>query len=163
MRGLRAAIRGAAYPRPVLKAALLSLMMLVVPLCGCAAPALTGALQVAQFGTTAFTSGTLEAVYPQSFDDTVEAARMMIAELQLSVSVDRPQKGFLYIEADDLAGSSIFFRVKRRTEKITGVSVRVGMLGDQPYSTMIMAQLEKHFQTVPELPQPITPAPRLPQ
>jgi hypothetical protein len=122
--------------RPVLAAATL------LVLTACAAPVMvTSAISIAQLGTTTFNNGSLETVYPQPFSAVVAAVRKMVADLDLTVDVDRPQRGFLYLDVTDLTGSSISIRVKQRTASLTSIHIRVGTFGDQPYSTAIMSRV----------------------
>jgi hypothetical protein len=132
---------------------------------GCAAPILVpSVISIAQLGTTTFTGGSLETVYPQPYSAVVDAVRKTIADLDLKVEVDRPQRGFLYIEASDLTASSIAIRVKQRTAYITSVHIKIGMAGDQPYSTALMSRIAGNMKpqdtdptVVPKPNEPKTP------
>jgi len=113
---------------------------------------ITQAVEVARFGTGAFTKDTLETVIPQDYATVVVAVRKMVDDLALTVKVDRPQVGFLYMEVSDLTGESIYVRVQQRTIDITSVRVQVGWGGNQPYSTMLVSVIEVHLKaTAPEV------------
>src|SRR5262245_45916246 len=120
---------------------LLLALALILAASGCGAALVPAAISIAQLGTTTFSGGSLETVYPQPYSAVVDAVRKTIADLDLKVEVDRPQRGFLYIEASDLTDNSIAIRVKQRTAYITSVHIRVGMSGDQPYSTALMSRI----------------------
>jgi|GEM_PF-2514818 hypothetical protein len=108
---------------------------------GCTLPALTGALQVAEYGTSTFNKGALETYYQNSLDEAVIAVRTMVNELGLRPISDSPKDDFLYLKVMDEAGQEIFIRVKRRARMLTSVSIRVGLLGDEPYSTALMREV----------------------
>jgi hypothetical protein len=108
---------------------------------GCAGPEISSAIQVAQYGTTAFTRGSLETVVAQPFDKVVAATHIAVDELDLRVDVNSPQKDFLYLKAKDRQRSSVIIRIRRRTAAITSVSVKVGFFGDMPYSNAVMGKI----------------------
>lgn len=108
---------------------------------GCTLPALTGALQVAEYGTSTFNKGALETYYQNSLDEVIIAVRTMVNELGLRPVSDSPQDDFLYLKLVDEAGQEMFIRVKRRARMLTSVSIRVGLLGDEPYSTALMREV----------------------
>jgi hypothetical protein len=134
------------------KLRLLALILLVLPLCGCAGPEISSIISVAQYGTTTFTHGSLETVTAQPFDKVTKGTRTMIEELDFTIVVDKPQGGFLYLKCTDQQGTAIMLRILQRTSKITSVKVQVGMFGDGPYSTAIMSRiadvLKRDRQTV---------------
>jgi hypothetical protein len=143
---------------------LLLALALVLAAWGCTAALVPAAISIAQLGTTTFSGGSLETVYPQPYSAVVDAVRKTIADLDLKVEVDRPQRGFLYIEASDLTESSIAIRVKQRSAYITSVHIRVGMSGDQPYSTALMSRIAGNMKPqdtdptiVPRADEPKTP------
>jgi hypothetical protein len=121
-----------------------AVLLLTFALSGCAAPILvsaTSALQVAQYGATTFSGGSLDTVYAQPFDKTQQVVRAVADELAFKVLFDHPADGFLYIDLQDLDGEEVHIRVKKHTAAITSVSIRVGFLGDHPYSNAIMARI----------------------
>jgi Protein of unknown function (DUF3568) len=139
-------------------------LALVLVASGCGAALVPAAISIAQLGTTTFSGGSLETVYPQPYSAVVDAVRKTIADLDLKVEVDRPQRGFLYIEAGDLTDKSIAIRVRQRTAYITGLSIRVGFSGDQPYSTALMSRIAGNMKPqdtdptiVPRPDEPKTP------
>lgn len=137
---------------------LAAILMIVVP--GCTAPVITGVAAVAEYGSSTFNSGALETFYPNRFHDTVVAVRRTISELGLRPITDVPREedNFVYIKAVDETGTEIWFRVRRRGEMLTMVSVRVSILGDEPYATA----LTKHITSLldPDA-NPATPPPNL--
>ncbi|HYE62511.1 MAG TPA: DUF3568 family protein [Phycisphaerales bacterium] len=127
-------------PRP---APLLAAAAILTLLPGCTAPVITGVAAVAEYGTSTFNSGALETYYPNRFYDTVVAVRTAISQLGLRPISDVPDEGnaFVYIKAVDETDAEIWFRIRRRGEMLTMVSIRVGLLGDEPYATA----LSKHI------------------
>lgn len=119
---------------------------LLLTLSSCAAPVLPSAIQIAQLGTTTFAGGSLETVYPQPYLPVTAAVRKMVTDLDLQVQVDRPQKGFLYLETTDLTKTTISIRVRQRTSSITSVRIKVGFTGDEPYSTALMARIAANLK-----------------
>jgi hypothetical protein len=106
---------------------------------GCTAPLITGVAAVAEYGNSTFNSGALETYYPNQFEHTVIAVRKTIADLGLRPISDVPDDtaNFVYIKAVDETGEEIFFRVRRRGQMLTRVSIRVGVLGDEPYANAL--------------------------
>ncbi len=105
---------------------------------GCTAPIVSGALQVAQFGTSTFAHGALETVFPAEQHQVVTAVRNMVFDLELRPVSDSPRDGFLYLKAVDESGDVITIRVTRHTRRLTSIRIRVGVLGDEAYSTALM-------------------------
>ena len=130
--------------REMLRTSLAAVIFLL--LSSCAAPILPSAIQIAQLGTTTFAGGSLETVYPQPYESVGLAARKMITDLGLQVLVDRPQKGFLYMEAIDMTDTTIAIRVKQRTASITSVRIKIGFMGDEPYSTALMGRIAANMK-----------------
>ena len=125
----------------------------IVALClaggGCTAPVLTGALQVAQYGTSTFNKGALETYYQNTVDEVVIAVRKTINDLGLRPISDHPKDDFLYLKVMDEAGQDIYIRVKRRARMLTSMSIRVGLLGDETYSNALMREVTE--QLAPEV------------
>ncbi len=127
--------------------------LVIVALClaagGCTVPAITGALQVAQYGTSTFTKGSLETYYQNTVDEVVIAVRKMVNDLGLRPVSDHPKDDFLYLKVMDEAGQDIYIRIKRRARMLTSISIRVGLLGDETYSTALMREVTE--QLAPEV------------
>jgi hypothetical protein len=144
-------------------------VMLLLLLGGCAGVEIGSALQVAQYGTTVFTRGSMETVVAQPFDQVVTAVRTTIDELDLQIAVDRPQDKFLYLKTVDEQRTSIIFRIQEKTHAVTAITVKVGYWGDEPYSTAIMARVNEVYKrlygerpikpVVPLMPPPSAPPP----
>lgn len=119
---------------------------------GCASPAMVvapAAVDFATLGTSAYTSGSMRAAYARPFDEVVVATRSMVSELELKILRERESDGALYISAEDLTEVSYTIRVERRTPQITRVSIRIGWLGDQPLSTLLMDYIDSRLRGDP--------------
>jgi hypothetical protein len=138
----------------------LVILCLAAALPGCTAPVITGVAAVAEYGTSTFNSGALETYYPNRYFDTVVAVRRAIAELGLRPISDVPtdEENFTYIKCVDETDTEIWFRVRRRGVLLTTVSIRVDLLGNEPYATA----LAKHVTSLldPDA-SPTTPPPNL--
>jgi hypothetical protein len=132
-----------------LKTRTLAVVVLCLTGVGCTVPALTGALQVAEYGTSTFTKGSLETYYQNTVDEVVIAVRAMVNDLGLRPVSDHPKDDFLYLKVMDEAGQDIYIRVKRRARMLTSISIRVGLLGDETYSTALMREVTE--QLAPEI------------
>jgi hypothetical protein len=153
-------VREKRYACPVIRRALM--IVGVAAVCaGCTAPVITGALSLAEYGTSTFNSGALETYYPNTDEECIIAVRKTISDLGLRpvVDVPKPDEGFLYLRVKDDAQEEIVFRVRRRSERLTMVRIRVGALGDEPYSSALM----KHVTDLlnPAAPPPPGPSPDL--
>ena len=156
---------------PRVKRSTLPLLLLPCLLAGCTVPVITGAIEIAQYGTSTFNKGSLETYFPNTVDECVIAARTMVSQLGLRpiTDVPRDEDGFLYLKVRDEANEDIFIRVRRRADVLTMVSVRVGVLGDEPYSNALMRHItdlldpDKKFDTPPpDLRRPSTARPVAP-
>lgn len=127
----------------------------LVSLAGCSATIVSSALQAAQYGTSTFGNGSLETVFPNTFDDTAAAVRNMVFELGLRPMEDVPGDGAIYLKLKDEGDDTITIRVRRHTRNLTSVRVRIGVFGDEPYSSAIMHRIadqldpDKQFATPP--------------
>lgn len=141
-----------------MKSATVALCLGLLSLAGCAGPELSSAIQLAQYGSSTFSSRGIESVGAFSFEKTTHAVRTMIQELGLKIIVDRPQDGFLYLETQDLRGESIYIRVRELTKEMCGIRLKVGLFSDEPYATALMGRvLEILKRPAPATAQPVPP------
>jgi hypothetical protein len=141
---LHATTPGALYPIGLMK--ILAILLFVLLGSGCSAPVITGVATLAEYGSSTFNSGALETYYPNRFEDTVVAVRRTISELGLRPVSDVPDDdwNFVYIKTVDETDEEIWFRIRRRGQLLTRVSIRVGLLGDEPYANA----LSKHVTSL---------------
>lgn len=116
-------------------------------LAGCAAPAvvLSAGLSAAQQGAVNWTDGQLVGVYNERFDDVTSAVEAMARDLSLKLR-DRRNDGRLYVlMLEDDAGVDFNAIVRRRTDTLTVVTIRVGFWGNKPVSSLVLSQMEKQL------------------
>jgi hypothetical protein len=144
----------------------LAALFLVPPLClcGCLGPdiVMSAGLSLAESGSSTFNKGSQEAVYARPFEDLVSATREMVAEFGLRIVSDSSTEGYLYLSVRDLTDSQIMLRIRRRAPRLTSISIRVGLLGDEPMSAVLMKSIDKrlaHLETLEQQARDRAPVP----
>jgi len=127
---------------------------LAVPLLGLAAIALPGCLTpfdfaanaglgVAQAGTSSFIQGTLQAAFDKPMEKVVEASRRALADLGYEVTREDAGTHYAQLQGSQFHGSSIVLKLRKSSETVTGLSIRVGLWGDNAVSRLILIEIEK--------------------
>ncbi len=128
---------------------------------GCAAPVLlmsAGAgLNLASLGTVAYIRGELQAAWRVPLEQTHAATLAALGTLELPPTVDKFKSKSAYIAMEDATGREISIRLEAISPAVTKIMIRVGFLGDQAVSTLILRQIDH------ELPgdSPFDPAPAI--
>lgn len=126
---------------------------------GCAESAIAAAGASAGFGLAqgqaeSFISGELKAArlvpLQQAVDATLAAARE--AHVQIKKSEPGPYSHYIVAKAE--GGPKIKIHLKAKSPMITKIEVRVGFMGDQAVSRLVLSRIDQHLgiQPLPVLP-----------
>ncbi|TFG37808.1 MAG: DUF3568 family protein [Syntrophobacterales bacterium] len=100
---------------------------------GCAPLLVGGAAVTAGAGTYAYFNGWLKTDYHYSFEDVWSACEKVVAEMNAVDVVPTKEIGEGKIKAL-IDGENVWFSIKYKSQNITTVSIRVGLLGSRPAS-----------------------------
>lgn len=96
-------------------------------------------------GTVAYIRGELNAPLEASLDRSIAATKKAVEELkfhQISEKSDALTAEFQLRDAQD---DSIRVLLKRQTDTLTNVSIRVGTFGDETLSQTVLDKIKKHL------------------
>jgi hypothetical protein len=116
-------------------------------LAGCVAPAMvaTAGLSVAQTGAATWLEGDLVGTYNEEYPDMVWACDAAAKQLALNVRVRRvdEKSAYMYFEDDD--GVDVDITLKRRTSRLCQITIRVGVWGNKPLSSLFLGMVEQQL------------------
>lgn len=90
-----------------------------------------------------YSLGALEADVPASLDDLYRAALEVTANLGLAVTEGSRDKLGAHVVARQAQGGDVKIDFEAKSEFITHVSIRIGLLGDEAKSRRIIQQIEE--------------------
>ncbi len=122
----------------------LVLLLVVCPLVltGCLAAAAVGGAAAAGAGTVAYIKGELKATEEATLDKTWEATVGAVEELQFLVINKLKDAVSAEIEAKTADNKTVKIELKRVTENLTDISIRIGTFGDETLSRYILSKIE---------------------
>jgi hypothetical protein len=122
---------------------------------GCAAPVIvaTAGLTAVEAGTSAYIRGVLEAAERASLDEMWVAATRMFENLQYKVVQANRYDNYCYMAARAENGSSITVRLERSSPMVTNINIRVGLLGDQSLSQLLLATMREELSKIRSAPK----------
>lgn len=123
---------------------LIVLLLAVSPfiLTGCLAAAAVGGAAAAGAGTVAYIKGELKATEEATLDKTWEATVAAIDELEFIVINKIKDEVSAQLEAKTADNKTVKIELKRVTENLTDISIRVGTFGDETLSRYILSKIE---------------------
>ncbi|MBU6401731.1 MAG: DUF3568 family protein, partial [Verrucomicrobia bacterium] len=109
---------------------------------GCAV-LLLGTGAAAGAGTVVYYNGQLRATEDASLDRTWSASQSAMKDLQIAV-VEKKKDGLTgYLRGRSSGAKRVTVNLKRKTDQVTEVRVRVGYVGDKVISQQILDQIRK--------------------
>lgn len=117
------------------------LLYSVLSLSGCGVILIGGAAA----GTVAFVSGDLTAALNSPYEQVVAAADRAIAENSITEVTKTPEKYKVAYVLRTLQGDKVQLEVAYATKDLTNVSIRVGLIGDEPLSRHILNEIESRL------------------
>lgn len=123
---------------------LLVLLLAVSPLIltGCLAAAAVGGAAAAGAGTVAYIKGELKATEEATLDKTWEATVGAVDELNFLVINKLKDAVSAELEAKTADNKTVKIELKRVTENLTDISIRIGTFGDETLSRYILSKIE---------------------
>lgn len=115
---------------------------------GCLTPfdfAANAGLGIAQAGTSSFIQGTLQSAVDRPMEEVFEAAKRALAKLGYESTREDLTEFYAQLQSSQSDGSSIVIKLKKSSPKVTGVSIRVGLWGDNAVSRLIFIEIEKEL------------------
>jgi hypothetical protein len=116
-----------------------------------AAAGVTAGFGLAQGRAEAFINGELKAARMAPLDQTWQAALAAMRELQVPVKIERHSQYHAYLMARAEGGPEIKIHLKAKGPLITKIEVRIGIMGDQAVSQLVLARIEHHLD-IPHAP-----------
>ena len=123
----------------------LSIMLLGILLfssCGCVALLVGGGVGA---GTVAYLRGELKSTEEASIDTTWQASQEALKDLEFSVTSKEKDAFSAKLIAHGVNDKKIEIELKKVSELLTRVTIRVGVFGDEPLSRLILERLKKHL------------------
>jgi hypothetical protein len=111
-------------------------------LTGCLAAAAVGGAAAAGAGTVAYIKGELKATEEATLNKTWEATVAAIDELQFLVVNKIKDNVSAEIEAKTADNKTVKIQLKRVTDNLTDISIRIGTFGDESLSRYILSKIE---------------------
>jgi hypothetical protein len=119
---------------------------------GCLTPfdfAANAGLGIAQAGTSSFIQGTLQSAVDRPMEQVFEAAKRALAKLGYESTREDISEFYAQLQSNQSDGSTIVIKLKKSSPKVTGVSIRVGLWGDNAVSRLIFIEIEKELGITP--------------
>lgn len=115
---------------------------------GCVAPAMvaTAGLSVAQTGAATWLEGDLVGTYNEEYADMVWACDAAAKQLALTTRVRRVDEELAYMYFEDDDGVDVDITLKRRTSRLCQITIRVGVWGNKPLSSLFLGVIEQQLK-----------------
>lgn len=111
-------------------------------LTGCLAAAAVGGAAAAGAGTVAYIKGELKATEEATLEKTWEATVGAVDELEFLVINKIKDAVSAELEAKTADNKTVKIELKRVTENLTDISIRIGTFGDETLSRYILSKIE---------------------
>ncbi|MEQ9619161.1 MAG: DUF3568 family protein [Deltaproteobacteria bacterium] len=111
-------------------------------LTGCLAAAAVGGAAAAGAGTVAYIKGELKATEEASLEKTWEATVGAVDELEFLVINKIKDAVSAELEAKTADNKTVKIELKRVSDNLTDISIRVGTFGDESLSRFILSKIE---------------------
>jgi hypothetical protein len=115
---------------------------------GCVGPGIvaTAGLSAAQAGVSEFTKGRLKTAWDVPLETMFQVTHSSLRKLGYTIEGERSKGNEWFIASRELDGTAIDVYLRRSTSKVTLVSIRVGMFGDQPLSRLITDTIDRQLK-----------------
>ncbi len=115
-------------------------------LAACAPPMiLVGTFSAVQTGAAAYINGQIKAAYSIPFEQVLGAADEALAVLEYPVRSRAVRAASATLLADEIDGRDITIIITKRSERVTKIRIRVGTIGDQVVSRLILAEIQNRL------------------
>ena len=110
-----------------------------------AAAGVTAGFGLAQGQAEAFINGELKAARMVSMELAWDATFSALDELEVPIRTTRRDEDDSYIRGRAEIGPEIKIQLKEKSPLITKIEIRVGMMGDQAVSRLVLARIDHHL------------------
>lgn len=127
---------------------------------GCASPMLLAGAGVdaALFGAQVFINGTLESAHIAPLHEVTAATLQTFEDLKFTKVKSTINDRVASIRTMDDSGRTIKVELQRRSESVTRIDIRVGALGDQSMSQLILSCIQSRLPSMPGNSSPVRPS-----
>lgn len=127
--------------------AIVILLALLVP-GGCVGPGIvaTAGLSAAQAGVSEFTKGRLKTAWDVPLEKMFQVTHSSLRKLGYTIEGERSTGNEWFIATRELDGTSLEVYLRRSTPKVTMLSIRAGLFGDQPLSRLIADTIDRQLK-----------------
>ena len=124
--------------------AILSAVLVLALTSGCVVVAV-GAVAGAGAATYAYVNGEVQSTLSATLDNTWVATQAAVKDLQFKLGKTSKDALNAHLECTTADGKSITIKLKRVSDTLTEVDIRVGKFGDQKVSDMILDKIKAHL------------------
>lgn len=96
-------------------------------------------------GTVAYLKGELKSVVEASLEKTYQASREALEDLEFPVTSGQKDAFSAELTARGGNDKKIEINLKKISEKITEIKIRIGIFGDESLSQLILERIMKHI------------------
>ncbi len=121
---------------------ILSLGVILLSGSGCATLVVGGG---AGAGTAAYIMGELKSMEEASIEKTWQAAQKAVEDLEFFVTTQQKDAFSAKLIARSATDKKIKISLKRESEKLTEVRIRVGIFGDEALSLHVLKEIRKNL------------------
>jgi hypothetical protein len=112
---------------------------------GCAAVVVGGAVAAAGVGTYAYVNGEMKGTEAVSLDRAWKASQATMADLEYPILKKTKDALQAELTARTAADKKILIKLKRVSNEVTEIRIRVGTFGDESMSQLILDKIKSHL------------------
>ena len=116
---------------------------------GCAALLVGGAVAAAGVGTYAYVNGEMQGSGTVSLDRAYDASLAALKDLEFPVTTKSKDALQAEVTARNSADKRILIKLKRVSDGVTDIRIRVGTFGDESLSQLILDKIKSHLLKAP--------------
>jgi hypothetical protein len=119
---------------------------------GCAAPLFvtSAGMSALQAGTSAYVGGELESAEVVELHTLYQIIHEVLAEeLAFDIATARAGENHAFIHTREAQGRMIRISLERKSPIVTKINIRVGLLGDQPMSRLVLGAIQSRLPAPP--------------
>jgi uncharacterized protein YceK len=121
------------------------LAVLVALTGGCAAVVVGGVAAGGAVGGYAYVNGEMQTTLEASMDRSWNAAQAAMKDLQFTIKERQKDAVQARLTASTAAGKSVVIKLKRVSDNVTDLRIRVGTFGDESLSQLITDKMRPHL------------------
>lgn len=125
-----------------------AVLLLPLVLCGCVGPDIvaTAGFSAAQAGVSEFKKGSLRTAWEVELETLFPVAHSALRRLGYTIEGERVKGKEWFLASREIDGTAIEIYMRRSSPKVTSISIRVGLFGDQPLSRLIADTIDRELR-----------------